>query len=78
MFMVDVTHIPNVEVGTVATLLGADGEEQITAEQLAGWMGTINYEVVARIHPSQPRFLVPDRVPDAALELPQKPQVTVV
>jgi alanine racemase len=61
MFMVDVTHIPNVEVGTVATLLGIDGEEQITAEQLAGWMGTINYEVVARIHPSQPRFVVPDQ-----------------
>jgi alanine racemase len=58
MFMVDVTHIPHVEVGSVATLLGADGEEQITAEQLAGWMGTINYEVVARIHGSQPRILV--------------------
>ena len=61
MFMVDVTHIPNVEVGTVATLLGIDGEEQITAEQLAVWMGTINYEVVARIHPFQPRFVVGDR-----------------
>jgi alanine racemase len=59
MFMVDVTHIPEVEVGTIATLLGVDGEEQITAEQLASWMGTINYEVVARIHPSQPRFIVP-------------------
>jgi alanine racemase len=60
MFMVDVTHIPQVEIGTVATLLGADGEEQITAEQLASWMGTINYEVVARIHPSQQRFVVED------------------
>ncbi|WNZ26277.1 alanine racemase [Leptolyngbya sp. NK1-12] len=58
MFMVDVTHIPNVQVGTVATLLGSDGEERVSAEQLASWMGTINYEVVARIHPSQPRYLV--------------------
>jgi alanine racemase len=58
MMMVDVTHIPNVEVGTVATLLGSDGEERVSAEQLASWMGTINYEVVARIHPSQPRYLV--------------------
>ncbi|MBF2050240.1 MAG: alanine racemase [Leptolyngbya sp. IPPAS B-1204] len=58
MFMVDVTHIPNVQVGTIATLLGSDGEERVSAEQLASWMGTINYEVVARIHPSQPRYLV--------------------
>lgn len=58
MMMVDVTHIPNVQVGTVATLLGSDGEERVSAEQLASWMGTINYEVVARIHPSQPRYLV--------------------
>ncbi len=58
MTMVDVTHIPEVQVGTVATLLGADGDERITAEQLATWMGTINYEVVSRIHPSQPRFVV--------------------
>jgi alanine racemase len=75
MFMVDVTHIPDVEVGSVATLLGADGEEQITAEQLAAWMGTINYEVVARIHSSQPRILMMDRgevnaPPDSPLDSP--------
>lgn len=57
MFMVDVTHIPNIKVGAIATLLGQDGDERISAEQLASWMGTINYEVVARIHPSQPRFV---------------------
>jgi alanine racemase len=55
MTMVDVTHVPGVEAGDVATLLGRDGDEQITAEQLAEWMGTINYEVVARIHPALPR-----------------------
>lgn len=60
MMMVDITHIPNVEVGTVVTLLGGDGEERVSAEQLASWIGTINYEVVARIHPSQPRYLVED------------------
>ena len=58
MMVVDVTHIPEAAVGSVATLLGTDGEERITAEQLASWMGTINYEVVSRIHPSQPRILV--------------------
>ena len=58
MMMVDVTHIQDVGVGTVATLLGADGDEKVSADQLASWMGTINYEVVSRIHPSQPRFVV--------------------
>jgi len=59
MMMVDVTHIPEVGVGSVATLLGTDGDEQVSAEQLAAWMGTINYEVISRIHPSQPRVVIP-------------------
>lgn len=64
MTMVDVTHIDEavagapVQAGDVATLLGRDGEEAVSAEQLAGWMGTINYEVVSRIHPGLPRYLV--------------------
>ncbi|NEP11230.1 MAG: alanine racemase [Symploca sp. SIO2C1] len=58
MMMVDVTHIQDVSVGTVATLIGTDGDERVSAEQLASWMGTINYEVVSCIHPSQPRFVV--------------------
>lgn len=58
MTMVDITHIPDVQVGTVVTLLGVDGDERISIEQLAAWMGTINYEAISRIHPSQPRFVV--------------------
>ena len=61
MMMVDVTHLPNVQVGAVATLLGADGDERVSAEQLASWMGTINYEVISRIHPAQPRVVVVDQ-----------------
>jgi alanine racemase len=56
MFMIDVTHIPEARAGSTATLLGRDGEEEISAEQLASWMGTINYEAVCRIHPSVPRI----------------------
>ncbi|MFT7583161.1 MAG: alanine racemase [Myxococcota bacterium] len=58
MTMVDVTHIGGVAVGDVATLLGNDGDEAVSAETLAGWMGSINYEVVSRIHPVVPRLLV--------------------
>jgi len=56
MTIVDVTHIPGAAVGAVATLIGRDGEEQVSADEVAGWMDTINYEVVSRLHPDQPRF----------------------
>jgi len=46
--MVDVTHIPGVESGDEAVLLGRQGEEHVTAEDLAGWLGTIPYEVLVR------------------------------
>jgi len=47
--MVDVTHIPDVEVGDEVVLIGAQGQEQISADELAEWLGTINYEVVTRL-----------------------------
>ncbi len=59
MIMIDVTDVPQAVPGAVATLLGSDGEERVSAEQLAAWMGTIHYEVVSRIHPSVPRRAAP-------------------
>lgn len=44
--VVDVTDIPEVQAGDEAVLIGKDGEEQITAEDLARWSGTISYEVL--------------------------------
>jgi alanine racemase len=41
----DVTDIEGVLVGDVVTLIGADGDHRITAEQVARWSGTIPYEV---------------------------------
>jgi alanine racemase len=55
MLMIDVTDVPGARPGSVATLLGDDGDERISAEQLAAWMGTIHYEVTSRIHPVVPR-----------------------
>lgn len=46
---VDVTHIPNVAVGDEVMLIGRDGAEEISAEELAEQMGTNNYEVVTTI-----------------------------
>jgi alanine racemase len=47
----DVTEVPGVQVGDVATLIGQDGDEHITAEEVAMWSGTISYEVLTSIGP---------------------------
>ncbi|MEN9826199.1 MAG: hypothetical protein RI953_1944 [Pseudomonadota bacterium] len=47
--VVDVTGIAGDDSPVVATLLGSDGNETVTAEMLAGWAQTIHYEIVTRI-----------------------------
>jgi alanine racemase len=58
MIMVDVTNIPAVALEDEAVLLGRQGEDAISAETLAGKIGTINYEIVSRINPQIPRIVV--------------------
>jgi alanine racemase len=53
-----VTDIPDVKAGDEVVLLGAQGNERITAEQLAQWAGTINYELTTQIQTSVPRIAV--------------------
>jgi alanine racemase len=54
--MVDVTDGPCPALEDEAVLLGRQGDAEITAEQLAGWANTINYEIVARISTHLPRL----------------------
>jgi alanine racemase len=54
----DVTDIPGVKIEDEVVLLGSQGKERLSAEQLASWIGTINYEVVTRINPLLPRVVV--------------------
>ncbi len=44
--MFDVTDLDDVKPGDEIVLLGRQGDEEITADEVAGWMGTINYEVL--------------------------------
>ena len=55
--LVDVTGAPEVAVGDVATLIGRDGGEEISAQEVAGQCGTITNELLARLSPRLP--LVP-------------------
>jgi len=58
MCLVDVTDVPEVGQEDEVVLLGSQGDERISAEQLAAWCGTISYEIVSRIHPGLPRVVV--------------------
>ena len=53
-FLVDVGSDP-IDIGAVVTLIGSDGAEHISAEELAGVIGTINYEITTRIASRVPR-----------------------
>ncbi len=52
---VDVTDIPGVKEGDEAVLIGRQGQEEITAEEMADILGTINYEIVVGISARVPR-----------------------
>lgn len=47
--VIDVTRAAQGDAPVIATLLGRDGDEQVSADQLAAWAQTINYEIVTRI-----------------------------
>lgn len=57
-FMVDVTDIMPVAMGDEVTLIGADGAEKITMEQLGDLSGRFNYELACDISKRVPRAFV--------------------
>ena len=46
-------------VGSPVVLLGRQGDDVISAEELADIARTIHYEIIARINASIPRIIVP-------------------
>jgi alanine racemase len=59
MLMIDVTDLPATLAGpgTEVTLLGRDEGEHISVDDLAGWAGTVNYEILCGISKRVPRLL---------------------
>jgi alanine racemase len=55
-FVVDVSQAGPVALGSKVVLIGRQGEECITAEEVAGWAETINYEVTTALLPRVPRL----------------------
>lgn len=58
MIMVEVTDIPGVNVGEEVVIIGEQGEERITVEELAEKIGTISYEIVCGLNKRLPRIYV--------------------
>jgi alanine racemase len=54
--MLDVTEVPDVQLGDTVTLLGSAEGGTITANELAAWAETIPYEIVCRVSPRVPRI----------------------
>ena len=59
-FMVDVSAIPGVTEGDEVTLIGADGREEITMEELGALSGRFNYELVCDLGKRIPRVYLKD------------------
>lgn len=60
MCMVDVTHVPDVRAGDEVVLVGRQGGDCITLEEVARCCGTGNYEVACQLASRLPRMYVPD------------------
>jgi alanine racemase len=52
---IKVTDFPNVEIGDTVTLMGTDGEEEISPHDLAAKIGSVSYEVISRFGRRLPR-----------------------
>ncbi len=57
-FMVDVTDIPEAVEGDLVTMIGKDGEERITMEELGDISGRFNYELACDLGSRIPRVYV--------------------
>ncbi|PIR20096.1 MAG: alanine racemase [Deltaproteobacteria bacterium CG11_big_fil_rev_8_21_14_0_20_47_16] len=58
MLMLDVSDYPDVQVGDEVTLIGSQGTETITSDDVAGWASTISYEIMCHVGPRVPRVYV--------------------
>lgn len=62
-FMVDVTHIPQAACYDEVILIGSDGGDAVTAEELADMTNTISYEIFCNIGRRVPRrYLLDGRI----------------
>jgi alanine racemase len=60
--MADITEIEGVLPGDEVVLMGRQGQESITADEIAGWAGTISYEVLCLIGNNNERTYIDEEI----------------
>ena len=61
--MIDVTNVNTINIGDEVTLFGTSGDGHISIEEVAGKMGTINYEIACIVGKRIPRIYIKDGKP---------------
>ena len=56
--MIDVTEVPDVKIGDEVIIMGSDGKNSITADDIAHATGTINYEITCAFGQRLPKVYV--------------------
>lgn len=57
---VDISNIDNVDIGTTVTVVGSDGDLNITFDDIADICGTISYEIMCNVSIRMPRVYIKD------------------
>ena len=57
MFVIDVTHVPNVRANDEVVVIGRQKNENISAEEIATKINTINYEITTRLSSLLPKVI---------------------
>lgn len=65
--MLDVSTVPDLQEGEVVTLLGQDGQQQITADDWANSLGTISWEILCGFKHRLPRIAVNQPLSDTPI-----------
>jgi len=68
--MVDVSEVPGVKVGDEVVLLGRQGEDEISAVEMAQWVESIPYEVLCGIGKRVPRVYLRGKGENPSLPAP--------
>ena len=58
MIIVDITDIKNVKVEDKVTILGKDGENEITLKQMAQWANTIQDDILTKFNKNIKKVIV--------------------
>jgi alanine racemase len=56
--ILDVTDVQGVAINDCVTLMGADAELSVTAEEMAKTAGTLSYEITCGISKRVPRVVI--------------------